>query len=98
MSKLKTLVFSKEIPLLQEWSKSFRYRNASPRITLANPSIAGIKVKKKTFLYTDKPNIFGCSTELGAKNLNLPNVNNMTAVELYPGKPLKKCLKYRGIR
>ncbi|GAA5797175.1 hypothetical protein HPULCUR_002554 [Helicostylum pulchrum] len=47
MSRAKAIEFSEKIPKLAEWSKQFRYRSAVPRITLANPSIAGLGVWTK---------------------------------------------------
>ncbi|KAG2192502.1 hypothetical protein INT47_005067 [Mucor saturninus] len=63
MSKVKLVDFTNKLPTVSEWSKGFRYRSASPRITLGGPSIAAH----------------------GIQQMKLPKVNDMTAVEIYPG-------------
>lgn len=41
MSRVKLVDFKDKLPSVSEWSKMFRYRSSSPRITLGSPSVAG---------------------------------------------------------
>lgn len=86
MSKSKLLSYSNKFPTLAEWSKCFRHRNStSPRSTIGNPSIAGNLYNFFFFNICHLKKVCNIRIALGFQQLNLGNVKNMTAVEIYPG-------------
>lgn len=86
MSKSRLISYSNKFPTLAEWSKGFRHRNSTaPRSTIGNPSIAGNLYNFFFSIPYHLKRIFCIRIALGFQQLNLGNVENMTAVEIYPG-------------